>query len=225
MFPRHFLRCGHLSQGTSTLLQPNIPKRSIIRQSIALLSHLPIHPGYVCEGKTCHLLNIKHELLYTWNSIPFSCAKREASKNVTSRSASKSFLLPTRTITISALASVLASVSQLFSALYVSRLRYGNTTHIMDPMNSMITYNPPGKTRLQVHVMQLPALETRNDTHSSYPVGYPTTTIHTENKQTLKYHRREGRPQLLCSSCVWLIEIFPVLQYPKFVAWSTSHHN
>ena len=34
---------------------------------------------------------------------------------------SRSFLLPTNTITMSGLASVLASVSQLFNALYVSR--------------------------------------------------------------------------------------------------------
>ena len=43
--------------------------------------------------------------------------------NVTSRSASRSFLFPTITMTMLGLASVLASVSQLVRALYVSRLR------------------------------------------------------------------------------------------------------
>lgn len=54
--------------------------------------------------------------------VPFSCAKRLASRNVTSRSPSRSRLLPTRIMTMLGLASVLASLSQLPSALKVSRL-------------------------------------------------------------------------------------------------------
>ena len=44
---------------------------------------------------------------------------------VTSLSASRSFLFPTNTMTMLGLASVLASVSQLVRALYVSRLQGG----------------------------------------------------------------------------------------------------
>lgn len=61
--------------------------------------------------------------MFHWMRLPCSCAKREASMKVTSRSASRSFLLPTSTITMSGLASVRASVSQLVSAVYVSRLK------------------------------------------------------------------------------------------------------
>ena len=56
--------------------------------------------------------------------LPFSWANLLASKNVTSRSASKSFLLPTSIITMFGLASVRASVSQFVRALYVSRLEW-----------------------------------------------------------------------------------------------------
>lgn len=57
-----------------------------------------------------------------WPVLPFSCAKRLASRNVTSRSPSRSLLFPTRIITMLGLARVFASLNQLPSALNVSRL-------------------------------------------------------------------------------------------------------
>ena len=51
----------------------------------------------------------------------FSWANLLASMKVTSRSSSRSFLFPTRRMTMDGLARVLASVSQLVSALKVSR--------------------------------------------------------------------------------------------------------
>lgn len=55
--------------------------------------------------------------------LPFSWAKREASRNVTSLSASRSFLFPHRMMTMFWLASILASLSHVVRALYVSRLQ------------------------------------------------------------------------------------------------------
>ena len=60
--------------------------------------------------------------LVSRNIRPFSCANLLASRKVTSRSSSKSFLLPTSRITIWGLASVLASVSQFVRQLKDSRL-------------------------------------------------------------------------------------------------------
>ena len=54
--------------------------------------------------------------------LPFSCANLLASRKVTSLSASRSFLLPQRMMTMFGLANVLASVSHFVKALYVSRL-------------------------------------------------------------------------------------------------------
>lgn len=55
--------------------------------------------------------------------LPFSWAKREASRNVTSLSASRSFLFPHRMMTMFWLASILASLNHVVRALYVSRLQ------------------------------------------------------------------------------------------------------
>jgi len=65
------------------------------------------------------------------NTVPFSCAKRLASRNVTSRSASRSRLLPTRMMTMLGLASVRASDNQFASALKVSRLHVFHTQSVV----------------------------------------------------------------------------------------------
>lgn len=66
--------------------------------------------------------DLKCEIMQIYHRLPFSWAKRDASRKVTSLSASRSFLLPHRIITMLGLARVRASVSQLVRALYVSRL-------------------------------------------------------------------------------------------------------
>ena len=66
------------------------------------------------------VISVSHYLIIIF--LPFSCANLLASIKVTSLSLSKSFLLPTKTMTILGLAKVRASVNQFVSALYVSRL-------------------------------------------------------------------------------------------------------
>lgn len=87
----------------------------------------------------------------TSRSSPFSWAKREASRKVTSRSGSRSFLLPQRMTTMLGLASVRASVSQAANELYVSRLwrreRGGGQTQDRGPPPQLcptLSVHPPG---------------------------------------------------------------------------------
>lgn len=76
--------------------------------------------------------------------VPFSCAKREASRNVTSLSASRSFLFPHRMITMFWLASILASLSHVVRALYVSRLKI---TEKADTFQARMLQNKKGLAR------------------------------------------------------------------------------
>lgn len=73
--------------------------------------------------------NLRHNTRQMTKIKPFSCANRLASRKVTSRSASRSRLLPTSITTMFALARVRASLSQLLRALNVSRLWQQSMTH------------------------------------------------------------------------------------------------
>lgn len=83
---------------------------------------------------------LKSRTVFAWHQLPFSWAKRDASRKVTSLSASRSFLLPQRIMMMLGLAKVRASVSQLVRALYVSRLQDSTDRGTLSGVQNTITY-------------------------------------------------------------------------------------